>query len=124
MENRPRIVKIGLKPTCHTAVWMRPEPATAVLVGHGWTDLPNESLLAVCLGTTPSTAWALSGALSANRGESWDLWEVEADLDDEVHYRPHFGRVLDEVRITNRIPKSRCWLVGTRTVGSRRSVVA
>lgn len=83
-------------------------------------DLPEDSILTVCLGTSPSTAWSLSGAWSAEVGEAWDLWEVELDGEDEVHYRPSFGDQLDEVRVANRIPKRRLWLVGGRTATRRR----
>lgn len=54
------------------------------------------------------------------RGETWDLWEVELDVGDEVHYVPHFGGGLSEVRVANPIPKRRVWHVGTRVVGAQR----
>lgn len=116
---RPAITKRGLKPTCETAVWVRPY-RPGVVVGHHRADLPEDTILTVCLGTSPLTAWALSGALSGERGEEWDLWEVEISADDEVHYRPHIGTLLDEVRVANRIPKSRVWRVGSRTIGAQR----
>lgn len=116
---RKNITKRGLRPTTPTAVWVRPfRPGQ--IIGHHEADLPDQTLLAVCLGTSPSTAWALSGALTAERGETWDLWEVEIAEDDEVHYRPTVGHDLDELRVVNAIPRRQLWLVGHRTVGARR----
>lgn len=118
---RKNIRKRGLRPTTPTAVWMRPD-RPGEIIGHGFVDLPEESILAVCLGTTPLTAWALSGAHSAERGDVWDLWQVLPDDEDEVHYRPHFGTSLDEVRIANLIQPGRLWFVGSRLVGHRRMI--
>lgn len=97
-ENRPRINRYGLRPTCPTA---------------GRFD---DTFKAVCLGTSPSHAWSLSGAVFAERGQSWDLWQVTLDVDDEVHPLPFTGYRLEEVRVANRIPKSRVWYVATREV--------
>lgn len=118
---RANIRKRGLRPTCPTAVWMRPD-RPGEIVGHGQVAAPEDPILTVCFGTTPLTAWALSGALSAERGEVWDLWSAAIDEDDEVHYRPHFSELLDEVRIANHIPAARLWFVGSRLMGHRRMV--
>ena len=119
-KHRKSILRGGLRPTCHTAVWHRPlKPGEDV--GHHTYDIPEESLLAVCFGTSPSTAWDYSGALSAERGETWDLWQIELVEEDEVHVRPTWGNELDEVRVVNPIPKSRCWFVGSRTCPKRGS---
>lgn len=79
-------------------------------------DVEWATFRTVCLGTSPSHAWSLSGAVFAEPGEAWDLWQVVLGEDDEVHPRPFHGCRLDEVRVANRIPKSRLWLVGSRTV--------
>jgi hypothetical protein len=99
--SRKAIVRDGLRPTCPTEV-------------HG------ESQKAVCLGTSPSHAWSLCGALRATQGDVWDLWQVSLDEDDWTIPLPFFGYRLEEVRVANRIPKGRVWHVGERTVGARR----
>ncbi len=112
-EARDRITRRGLRPSCHT-VDHRPYP--------NWHEGVWEigaTFKAVCLGTSPSHAWSLSGAVMADRAESWDLWQVTLDDGDEVHPMPFDGYRLSEFRVANPIPKSRCWLVGTRVVGSR-----
>ena len=76
----------------------------------------GESVLAVCLGFSPSAAWSLSGAIRAEPGETWDLWQVSLADDDEVHVLPEYGRWLKEIRVANRIPKRRVWWVGERVV--------
>lgn len=116
---RKNITKRGLRPTTETAVWLRPW-RPGIVVGHHTADLPEQGLLTVCLGTSPSTAWALSGAITAEPGDVWDLWEIELDHHDEIHYRPTIGTDLEEIRIANPIPRSRCWHVGSRTRGARR----
>lgn len=71
---------------------------------------------AVCLGTSPSHAWSLSGGIWAERGAEWDLWQVTLDDDDEVHPLPFFGHRLHEIRVANPIPKRQVWYVASRTV--------
>ena len=117
---RRSIVRSGLRPTSLTAVYERPVKPGERL-GHWVEDLSEESLLAVCFGTSPSTAWAYSGALSSERGETWDLWQIELKPQDEVHFRSAWGNKLDEVRIANPIPRGRCWFVGSRTCPERGS---
>lgn len=77
--------------------------------------LSSERQDLVCLSPTPSCAWSLSGAIRAEKGEPWDLWQVRLADTDEVHVLPFWGGVLREVRVANRIPKSRVWWVGERT---------
>lgn len=90
---------------------MRPIP------GYNAKEYDEEaSNLAVCLGTSPSHAWSLSGGIWADRESEWDLWQVSLDANDEVHPLPFFGNRLEEVRVANRIPKSRVWYVATRKV--------
>lgn len=101
---RASIRRRGLKPTTPTAYL-------------------EDSFLAVCLGTSPSHAWSLCGAIWADRGSSWDLWQVTLDDIDHVHVLPSHGadgHRLQEVRVANPIPKARIWHVGSRTVGARR----
>lgn len=76
----------------------------------------DASFYAVCLGTTPSHAWSLSGAISAAPRSQWDLWQVNLDDDDEVYPSSFFGYRLGEIRVANRIPKRRVWFVATRRV--------
>ena len=110
---RKGIEKRGLRPTCPTAGAYTPE---------GWVAEDDDALTfnAVCLGTSPSHAWSLSGDLIAGYGETWDLWQVALDDDDAVHPLPFHGWRLDEIRVANRIPKSRVWFVGSRTITDRR----
>lgn len=73
----------------------------------------------ICLGFSPSGAWALSAAtLDGEAGAgSWDLWQVHMTSSnplERVVVRPEFGHILREVQVTGRIGPSRLWLVGTR----------
>jgi hypothetical protein len=71
----------------------------------------------LCL--SPSQAWALSAGIFGERGEDWDCWQVTLDTTDEVHVREFWGNRIEELRVHNDIPKSRMWLVGSRTVPTR-----
>jgi hypothetical protein len=73
----------------------------------------------VCLSTSPSQAWALSAGVSGQRGQEWDCWQVSLDPQDTVTVREFWGNRIEEVRVRNNIPKSRVWLVGTRSVPLR-----
>lgn len=73
----------------------------------------------ICASLSPSHAWVHSGGLVGHRGSEWDLWQVQLDHEDHVDILPMFGNVIGEIRIHNDIPKSRLWLVGTRTVPMR-----
>jgi hypothetical protein len=73
----------------------------------------------ICLSQSPSQAWALSAAVFGERGQEWDCWQIALDPADEVEVRPFFGNRVEEFRVRNNIPKSRVWLVGTRTVPKR-----
>lgn len=116
--NRGKIKRRGLRPTVETAIVGEPVPPG---VGHIVVDDEIETALAICLGTSAATAWALSGYYSAEVDESWDLWEVRVTDDDVLHYMPTKGATIDEIRVINRIPKSRVWYAGTRlrTAGRR-----
>ena len=116
--NRKSIEKVGLRPTCPTAVWER--PAGPVKNARHLTDVELDDedfgLLGVCLSPNPRDAWLLSIRILSEPGEEWDLWQVFPDVTDEIHYRPSLGNTPDEIRIVNRIPKSRVWYVASRTV--------
>jgi hypothetical protein len=113
-ENRARINRHGLRPTCPTGTVFSP-------TGHVLDpDDEAASFNAVCLGTSPSHAWSLSGDITGGHGDSFDLWQVVLEDDDEVHPMPFHGYRLEEIRVANRIPKSQIWYVGTRVVDDRR----
>lgn len=116
---RERIIKRGLRPSTPTAV----EQFDCKGVGPRRLR-PSRGFVtrkAVCLGTSPSHAWSLCGALWGERGSTWDLWQVDLDETDEVIAMPFDdGHRLGELRVLNRIPKRRAWLVGSRTVGAQR----
>jgi hypothetical protein len=60
-------------------------------------------------------AWRLSGDMEwMQEVVSWDLWQVTLGELDEVRELPHFGPVLDEVRVYSPIPADRVWLAGWR----------
>lgn len=111
---RAGIVRRGLRPSCATSASMLPvNPETHVGLHF---DEDDEVWLfeAVCLGTSPIHAWALSGDISAQQGEVWDLWEVRLDEDDLVFPHSFRGPALDEIRVANPIPKSRVTWVAER----------
>lgn len=117
---RAGIIRHGLKPRTYTAISSHPFPR-GTKAGHLLTDVVDETIRTVCLSATASTAWRYSGGINGQRGSVWDLWEVRLSSDDdEIHVEPMRGYVLDEVRVANRIPKSRVWHVATRTVGFRK----
>jgi hypothetical protein len=100
-DRRKQIIRYGLRPGC------RPTIGTAKTVTDGRHM--------ICLGTTPSAAWGLSGAMPwACDVDGWDLWQLQLVDTDEVHINPMGGCVVEEVRVANRIPKSRIWWVGSR----------
>lgn len=75
-----------------------------------------------CLSPTPSAAWSLSGAMDwmAGEVETWDLWQVTLDAGDEVHVRPNFGPIVEEIKVYSPIPAERCWWVATREMPAAR----
>lgn len=112
-RSRKQIIRLGLRPTCPTSTRYSAAVIPGTVNGR-W--LSDDSAVMVCLGTSPSHAWSLSGAIQGEPGETWDCWQVTLDVGDEVHPLPFFGHRLDEIRVANRIPKSRIWMVGSRTV--------
>lgn len=69
----------------------------------------------VCFSATPARAWDYSHGAWRTKG-TFDLWMVELESSDEVHILPQWGGTIVEVRVHNRIPKSRLVWVGERTV--------
>lgn len=117
-DRRRSIIRHGLKPTTPTLVEVfgaEPTGPRKLLPSQG-----VETIQAVCLGTSPSHAWSLCGALWGQQDETWDLWQVNLDDTDTTHVLGCDGHRLGEIRVANRIPKSRVWHVGTRTVGKQR----
>jgi len=66
----------------------------------------------ICFSTTPATAWNYA---LVTRGVTYDLWEVYLESGDEVVVLPMWGDRIQEVRVFNRILKSRLHFVGERT---------
>lgn len=116
LSARAGIVRRGLKPTCATSCSMMP-PGDDHRGMHYDEDDEVFTFKAVCLGTSPIHAWALSGDISAEYGEAWDLWEVRLDDQDRVFPHATIGGVLDEIRVANVIPKTRVLWVGERLHG-------
>jgi hypothetical protein len=63
----------------------------------------------------PATAWAYSHGTWGTVGV-FDLWQAWLQPSDEVHILPMWGGRIVEVRVHNRIVKSRLTWVGERTV--------
>ena len=101
---RIEILKNGLQPFSRTTVS---------------GDDPDGNVLAypyVCLSPSPSAAWALSGDLGwATEVEEWDLWQAQIPENVEVHIRPNFGPVVEEIKAYGVIPPDHLWLVATRS---------
>lgn len=70
----------------------------------------------ICFGSTPATAWNYA---LIRMPETYDLWEVYLRKEDEVFVQPMWGSRLIEVRVHNRIKKSRLIWVGERTVAPK-----
>lgn len=69
----------------------------------------------VCLGTSPSTAWSLSGAMDwAAEIDQWDLWQARVVDGDDIRIRPDFLPTIREVKVYGPIPADRIWYAGTR----------
>lgn len=119
LDRRERIIRRGLRMSTPTLVetFRGAEGPRRLQRATGFVTQK-----AVCLGTTPSHAWSLCGAIWGEQGEVWDLWQVCLHEDDQIRIYSHDtdGHRVGEVRVLNNIPKSRVWHVGTRTVGSRK----
>lgn len=71
----------------------------------------------VCFSPDPATAWRYSHGAWGSKGK-FDLWQVELIPSDEVHILPNWGGEIVEVRVNNRIKKSRLTWVGERSTSS------
>jgi hypothetical protein len=69
----------------------------------------------VCFSLDPVTAWRYSHGAWGSVG-TFDLWLVWIESTDEVHVLPNWGGRISEIRVKNRIPKSRLFWVGERVV--------
>lgn len=69
----------------------------------------------VCLAPSPAAAWDYSHGAWRSKG-TFDLWQLTLEPADEVHILPQWGAQLIEIRVHNRIKKSRLIWVGERTV--------
>lgn len=72
----------------------------------------------VCFSPDPATAWGYSHGVWRTVG-TFDLWQVYLIPTDEVHILPQWGDRTIEIRVHNRIPKSRLIWVGEREVLER-----
>lgn len=84
-----------------------------------WDEDGNETSAeyrqdSVSFGPTPALAWAYSHGAWKSVG-TFDLWEVQLEPTDEVHVQPMWGDRIVEIRVHNRIKKSRLIWVGERT---------
>lgn len=69
----------------------------------------------ICFSLDPATAWSYSHAVWKSVG-TFDLWQATLDPTDEVHVQPGWGSRIHEVRVANRIPKSRLVWIGERVI--------
>lgn len=69
----------------------------------------------ICFSPTPATAWNYSHRVFNVPG-TYDLWEVALAPEDEVRILPMWGDNIVEVRVFNRIKKSRLTWVGERVI--------
>lgn len=106
-DRRKQIIRYGLRPGC------RPTIGTISTVGG--SDESGDGRHMLCLSSSPSAAWGLSGDMRWARDiAAWDLWQINLTDTDEVHILPSWGPVVTEVRVANRIPKSRIWWIARR----------
>lgn len=69
----------------------------------------------ICLATTPSCAWGLSGdMMSVTEIDEWDLWQVHVADSDHIKIRSDLGVVIQEIRVLNAVPADRVWWVAER----------
>lgn len=68
-----------------------------------------------CLGTSPASAWHLSGATSwGEETDMWDLWEVSVQDHHEVRIRTEQGPKIIEVRVHGPVGADYLWYCGRR----------
>lgn len=70
----------------------------------------------ICLGSTPSSAWALLPSYGNEDGdpETFDLWQVQVREGDDVQIRGDFSPLIREVRVLHGLPPDRVWWAGER----------
>lgn len=70
----------------------------------------------ICLGDSPSWAWALSGGMKHTPKGEWDLWMTWQDkiTDPKVMGDPERHTGIYELRTEHRIYKRDIWYVGSR----------
>lgn len=68
----------------------------------------------ICLSSSPSEAWSLSGALNYGEVDRFDLWQVWLPENAEVRPRAFFGDRIEEFKVYTAIPADHVWYVGTR----------
>ena len=100
-ERRKEIRAGGLKP------W---QPATV-------TSSRDHVQPYVSLSPTPSMAWGLSGDMEwVSEIEQWDLWQVYLPDKAEVHVRPTWGSIIEEVKVYTVIPPDMLWFCGQKGI--------
>lgn len=102
---RKQITRFGLRP--------RMRPTTVASEGATY------KAPVICLGDSPSWAWALSGDMSYTPPGEWDLWQTALDLVTEPFLLPSIDRAsgIHEIRTEHRIYKRDLWWVGSRVKG-------
>lgn len=106
-DRLPRIKRLGLMPGMRSPRLSQDVPEDADIQGWWQWRAPY-----VCFSTTPATAWNYALVI---RGVTYDLWEAYLKPSDEVYVMPMWGDAIQEVRVYNRILKSRLNFVGERT---------
>lgn len=109
-SRRKGILRSGLLPNMRPTV-----TGGGAYINNVTGELEEWRMSAVCMSPSPQTAWDYSAGTIGDTGETWDLWQIRLADTDEIHVRPDFGPYLIEIRVANRIPKSRLWWVGERT---------
>lgn len=101
---RKQILRYGLRPR------MRPVTSSGDPEDRQWRPR------VICLGDSPSWAWALSGAMSYTPAGEWDLWQTSLDrlLEPVVLASNARASGIHEVRTEHRIFKRDLWYVATR----------
>lgn len=85
----------------------------------GTVSAVHDEVQVICCSPDPLLAWRLSGDCSwAREVPVWDLWQVELRESDRVYIRSEFGPRVWEVRVANRIPKSRVRWLAERAVST------
>jgi hypothetical protein len=74
----------------------------------------------IYLAPDPVTAARMSWRVFGEPGQEWDLWQAELVAVDNVRMREDSGPYVLEVRVYNRIPKSRLTWLGSRVLRDHR----